>query len=420
MLGSSSVFQAQNITHVKTLFDSLKTNPQTLAGDILIQKALAGKKMVNGNLFPSIDLFSTYDYTTSPAGMLPIAPNEMIHLVRDTIAAQPFSQNIIRSGASISIPIFIKSIYTTAQKAKMLYQSAKQKAFIDLLKNEATLVSLNANLQYMEQMILALKQKKKSIEKTQEIIAIKVNNQRAPQSALLKINDAMNQINLAISDIALKKSEGVAMIQNLTGIHLTKAIEMTQTGSYTDSALVALEPLKYKIEAERLGVKAEREKLLPTLVARGNYNHSMAKAYNNGIDITKNYATIGLVLKIPVFHQSQYAKIKMSRLELQSLENDLSQKELELSTQADQLQENLKILNNEISIFKQRIADKKSLQEIAKIAYKNERMTIEDYLKYEDDLVLEQSKYYKTMAEKWQTLMKLAVIYGNNIETIVK
>jgi hypothetical protein len=34
--------------------------------------------------------------------------------------------------------------------------------------------------------------------------------------------------------------------------------------------------------------------------------------------------------------------------------------------------------------------------------------------------VLEQSKLFKTEAQHWQTLVKLAVIYGNNIEEIVK
>jgi hypothetical protein len=46
-------------------------------------------------------------------------------------------------------------------------------------------------------------------------------------------------------------------------------------------------------------------------------------------------------------------------------------------------------------------------------------MTVQDYLKFEDDVVLEKSKLYKAKAERWQTLMKLAVIYGNNIEEIL-
>lgn len=412
--------QAQEVRSIKMLFDSLKTHPQTMAGEINKEKALAGKKMANGMLFPKIDLFGAYNYSTSPSGMLPIAPNELLGMVKDPAIAQPFSENILRAGASISMPIFVKSIYTMAAKAKTMYKSAEQKSYIDLLKNEAMIVSLNANLKYMNGMIAALEKKRQSVEKTKEIITIKVNNQRAPKSALLKINDALNQIDLAKSGIELKKSQAISMIQSLTGIYLSKEIEMVQTGTFVDSGFVALDPLRYKIEAEKLGARAEKEKLWPVLVAQGNYNHSMANAYNNAMGVNKDFATVNLVLKVPIFQKSQYSKITMANLDVKALQNDLYQKEIELTAQAKQLQINLHILESQVKLYKQSVDDKEGLLKIAKVAYDNNRMTIEDYLKYEDDLLMEQSKYYKTVAENWQTLMKLAVIYGNNIENIVE
>ncbi len=414
------IVKAQEGQSIQMLFDSLKTHPQTLAGDINMEKALVGKKIATGMLYPSIGLFGAYNYSTSPSGMLPIAPNELLGMVKDPSVAQPFSENILRAGASISMPLFAKSIYTMAAKAKTMYKSATQMSYIDLLKNEAMIVSLNANLKYMNGMIEALDKKQQSVEKTKEIIEIKVKNQRAPKSALLKINDALNQIQLAKSGIELKKSEAVSMIQSLTGVHLTKEIEMEQTGTYTDSGLVALGPLRYKIEAERLGARAEKEKLWPVILAQGNYNHSMANSYNNDMAVNKDFATVNIVLRVPLFQKAQYSKIKMANLEVQSLQNDLAQKEIELTAQAQQLQMNLQILDNQVELYKQSVEDKEGLLKIAKVSFDNNRMTIEDYLKYEDDLLMEQSKFYKTEAQKWQTLMKLAVIYGNNIENLVK
>ena len=414
------LIKAQEVGSIKVLFDSLKTHPQTLTGELNMEKALTGKKIATGMLYPSIDVFGAYNYATNPSGMLPIAPNELLAMVKDPSIAQPFSENILRAGASISMPIFAKSIYTMAAKAKTMYKSAEQKAYIDLLKDEAMIVSLNANLKYMNAMIEALEKKKQSIEKTKEIIEIKVNNQRAPKSALLKINDALNQIDLAKSSIQLKKSEAISLIQSLTGIYITKEVAMQQTGTYTDSGLVALDPLRYKIEAERLNARAEKEKLWPMIVAQGNYNHSMANSYNNDMAVNKDFATINVVLKVPIFRKAQYSKIKMANLEVRTLQNDLAQKELELTAQSKQLQLNLKILDKQVELYKQSVKDKEGLLKVAKVAFDNNRMTIEDYLKYEDDLVLEQSKFYKTEAQKWQTLMKLAVIYGNNIENLVK
>ena len=187
------LIQAQQAESITALFDSLKTHPKAIADNLVLEKALAGKKMATGNLFPKIDAFGTYDYTTSPTGMLPVAPNELLAMVKDQSIAQPFSQNILRVGASVSMPVFVKSIYTMSSKAKTMYRSAEAMKYINLLKNEAMIVSLNANLKFMNEMIDALNKKRQSILKTREIITIKVNNDRAPKSALLKINDALNE-----------------------------------------------------------------------------------------------------------------------------------------------------------------------------------------------------------------------------------
>ena len=102
------------------------------------------------------------------------------------------------------------------------------------------------------------------------------------------------------------------------------------------------------------------------------------------------------------------------------LENELDQMRMDFSAQAQQLESSLKILETSIELYKNSINDKEKLLEVAKVAYSTDRMTIEDYMKYEDDLLLERSRLYKARAQKWQMLMKLAVIYGNNIENMVK
>ena len=411
---------AQEVKTIQVLFDSLKTHPQTISGEILKEKAKTGKRVATGMLFPKVDGFATYGYSSDPTGMMPIAPNDLLMMVKDPTTAQPFSQNIMRLGGEVSMPIFSMAIYRMASKAKSLYKSADKKSYIDLLQNEAMIVGLNANLKYINSMIGVLKNKKVSIEKTKEIITIKVNNQRAPKSVLLKINDALNQIELAKSNVELKKAEVVSTLKSLTGIKLDNSIPIKKVATLADSSIAALDPLKLKIKAEELGKKAEADKLLPMVAAKLNYNHALANAYNNDKSVNTDYMTVNLFLKLPIFEKSQYSKIKMAKLGVTSLQNDLAQKELELSSQAEALKSNLKILENQQTLYNQSIKDKEGLLKVAKVAYSNERMTIEDYLKYEDELALEQAKGYKAEAEKWQTLMKLAVIYGNSIEKLVK
>jgi outer membrane protein TolC len=414
------MLQAQDITNITMLFDSLKLNPHIKSSDILLERALLGKSMANSKLFPKLDVFGSYDYATTPSGMLPVAPNDLFQMIKDPTIPQPFSQNILRAGAAISLPVFVKSIYTMASKAKMMYQSAEVKKEIDLLKNEAIIVSSNANLQYMDALQKALEKKKVSLEKVRELVTMKVDNGRAPESALLKINTGINEVDLMRNEVALNKEKAISTIYSLTNVTLDKPLKMEQTGDFAHGELRVLEPLKKKIDATQLGVRAEKEKLYPALVLHGAYNHSYAKAYNNDLSVNEDYATVGLTLRIPIFEKDQYTKIKQSKLDVMELENELDQMRMDFSAQAQQLESSLKILETSIDLYKSSIKDKEQLLEVAKVAYNTDRMTIEDYMKYEDDLLLEKSRLYKAQAQKWQTLMKLAVIYGNNIENMVK
>jgi len=402
------------------LFDSLKVNPQYKSNEIIMERAVLNRSMANSLLFPKITAFGKYDYANSPTGMLPVAPNDLIIMVQDPIMPQPFSENIFRAGAGVSMPIFAKSIYTMAAKAKIMYQSAEVKADIDLQRNEAIIVSSNANLQYIESLFLALDKKKTSLLKAKELIEIKVKNGRVPESALLKINSNINGIDIMHSQVALNREKTLATIFSLTNVKLDSSVSMIQTGDYTKGQLKVLHPLKKKIEASKLGVRAEKEKLYPALVFNGNYNHAYAKAYNNNEIINTDYATVGLTLRVPIFEKEQYAKVKLSKLDVLDQENELDKMRLEFTSEALQLENSLQILYNSEELYSKSIDDKTELLNIAKVSYKNDRISIEDYLKYEDDLLLEKSKLYQIQAQKWQTLMKLAVIYGNNIEEIIK
>ena len=414
------VLHAQDGQNLGTLFDSLKTNPQIRSDEILMERALLGKSMANSKLFPKLDAFGTYNYASSPTGMLPIAPNDLFVMIKDQSIAQPFSQNIFRVGAAISMPVFVKSIFTMANKAKIMYSSAEAKWQIDLLKNEAVIVSSNANLQYMDALDQALEKKRTSLETVENLVNLKVNNGRSPESALLKIKSNINQIDLMRNNIAMNHEKAIAAIYTLTGLRVEQAVSMQQTGSYSNGNFKVLEPLQKKIEATQMGVRAEKEKLYPALVLHGNYNHSYAKSYNNSTAVNENYATVGLTLKIPIFEKEQYVKIKQSKLDVLDLQNEMEKMRMDFSAQAQQLEVSLNLLEKSVELYKKSIVDKEELLEVAKVAYGSDRMTIEDYLKYEDDLLLEKSKLYKVQAQKWQTLMKLAVIYGNKIEDIVK
>jgi len=415
-----ALMQAQGIQSIGTLFDSLKTHPQTKSDELNMEKALLGKRIVTGMLYPKINAYGRYEYASTPSGMLPLAPNDLLNMVKDQTIPQPFSQNIFRIGAGVSMPVFALSIYTTASKARMMYHSAEAQAYINLQKNEALIVSSNANLQYLNSLLNSLKKKKSSLTKTLQMIQLQVENGRASKTALLKIKNALNEVGIIENNIRQQQQAAIATIRSLTGISMDTPVEMMQTGTYQDGDFKILDPLRRKTEADKLAWRAEKQKLAPSVFLDGNYNHSMAQAYNNDLHLSEDYGTMALTLNIPIFTKSQYSTIKKAKLDYESSMNDLDKMRLELASQASELENNLPILNNSIELYTQSVKDKKELLKISKTSYLSHRMTVEDYLKYEDDVVLEESNLYKTRAKKWQTLVQLAVIFGNDIEQIVK
>ncbi|MDE3740261.1 TolC family protein [Maribacter polysaccharolyticus] len=420
LLGNINETYAQEIGSIQDLFNALKTHPQTKIDELALEKAKTGKGSAYSALYPTLTAYGSYDYSSIPTSMIPVPPNTMFEMIQDESIAQPFSEHIYRAGISISMPIFIKSIYTLGRKATYLLKSAEAKNQINLLQNEAIIVSSNARFSYLDALTNAMEQKKKSLLKTQEIVEMNVHNGRASGASLLLVKNGINQVEASLNEIAIQRENTIATIESLTGIRLKSSLAMFQTDSVNTATMEGLEPLRQKVIADKLGYRAEKEKLLPSMVLKGNYNHSFAKSYNTDTALDENYTTFGLALNIPLFHKSQYTEITKSRISYDETQTALDQLELSLISQANQLKNSLQLIHLSEELYERNVKDKEELLKIAKVSYKSDRISIEDYLKYEDDLVLEKSNLYKARAEKWQTLVKLAVIYGNNIENLVK
>lgn len=402
------------------LFDALKQHAQTKSDETAVQIARVDKDQAKAKLYPNIDLFGTWDNYSTPTGMLPVPPNEMFPMIQDQNIAQPFAYNIYRLGASISMPIFAKSIFTYADKAEAMVRSLEAKKKINLLKNEALIVGANAEFIYLNALERALDAKAYSIEETRKNLKIKVDNGREPESSLYKIDDELNQIAIAKNNIALQRKKIISQIESLTGIVLDVPVPMKQIGNIQEGDLAALEPLRRKIESDRLNAKAEKERLYPSLFAKGSYARSYGESYNNHTGIYENYSDVGVILNIPILQMDQYEAILKAKLEVKSSEVDLEKLQGELSANARALEASLPLLENSIMLHEKSVEDKRALLDIAKVSYNSGRLSTEEYLRYENDLVQAKAELFKAQAQKWQTLVQLAVIYGNNIEEIVQ
>ncbi len=401
------------------LFDALKHHSQTKSDEMVIQKAKVAASQATANLYPTINLFGSFDNYSTPTGLVPVPPDTLVGLVQKS-STQPFSYNIYKAGANFSMPIFVKSIYSSADKARALQKSAKAKKKINLLQNEAIIVGSNASLEYLQALKKSLDVKEQSLLETQKTLKIKVENGRSPASSLYKINDSLNQVSIAKNSIDLQKQKLISSIETLTGIRLELPIAMKEASQIESGVLASLEPLQERVKASRIGVRIEKEKLYPTVLAHGSYAFSSATAYNNAQDVNERYGDIGIVINIPLLSMSQYESIAKSKIELRSDEIALDKLGDELHSKANMLQSSLPLLDNSIRLSHESVANKQKLLEIAKVNYKSGRLSTEEYLRYEDDVVSAKAKLYEAKAQKWQTMMELAVIYANNIEEIVK
>ena len=411
-------------TTLPELFDALKEHAQTKSDEMIVKQAEVAKEMTNAKLYPTVNLFAKYDHYTTATGMLPVPPNILINMIdkqHPAAITQPFSQNIMREGANFTMPLFVKSIYTMSDKAEKMQKSAKAKKRINLLKNEAIIVGANANYLYLEELDKSLNVKRKSLFETQKTIQIKVDNGRSAALALYKIDDSINQIDITKNSIALQKEQLKNTVRSLTGITLNAPIKMQEVKAVQSSGTIeSLTPLKLKIEANRLDINAQKEKLLPSVIAYGTYTFSQAKAYNNNKNINETYGNVGVMLNIPLLAMGDYQEIKKSNIQMRQDEVEYEKLEDQLSSKAKMLQNSLPLLKNSLKLSRKSIENKEKLLHIAKVNYTSGRLSTEEYLRYEDDVVAASAKLYKTQAQRWQTLMELAVIYANNIEEMVK
>ena len=406
---------------ISELFDALKSHAQVKSDTILVKKSALQKDLAEASLYPKINLFVSYDNYSSPANMKPIAPNAIKPMLApNSSIPQPYSYNIYRAGAAFSMPLFVKSIYTTAKKAEAMQRSAQAKKHIDILKNEAVIVGANANFAYLVSLQKALQGKEKSLQAMQTTVEIQVKNGRLPASALYKINDSMHEVAIQKNNIELQKKKLISTIESLTGIRLKEPIPMREIATFTKGDFNSLRAVQEKIRAQRINVKSQKERLYPALYAHGSYIFSKANAYNNDRDVNEEYGDIGITLNNPLVEMHQYSALKLAKVELQSSEVELEKLREELLAQSEMLEASLPLLENSRKLYEESIKNKQKLLDIAKVSYASGRISTEEYLRYEDAVVAQKANLYKTEATTWQTLMQLAVIYGNSIEEMVQ
>ncbi|ADV45834.1 TolC family protein [Nitratifractor salsuginis] len=407
---------------VSQLLDGVRHHYQAQLDNYSIQEADKALEMVRSQFWPKIRIFGSATHYNAPTNLRPATPTENAKLSPQAggNGDYPFSTDIYRVGATLSMPIFVANLFTLADQTEAMRHSAAAKKEVDLLKNEATVLGANANLRYLEQMKASLHSKAKTLRTTEAIVKAKVKAGRAPASALYKVQDRLDSIRIALDNIEVQKENIRTLIETLSGVTLSHSAPMRQKGNYRPGPIFALKPLQAKRQADELAAKAEQEKLYPSLHLDANINRGYGDSYFSGHNIHRDYGGIGLTLSAPLLDMPQIRSMQKARIHAMKSATELAKTADELKTKAKAMRRQLGLLRHALSLHRHNISNEKKLVEIARRSYEDGRMTLEEYLRYIDSLYDAKAELYKTRAAYWQTLAQLAFLYGNRFERIVR
>lgn len=401
------------------LFTALKSHPASKLDFLQVESVDLGVQAVHDRFYPSLSGILSYREYNSPTNLRPVTPTET---AQRQVNGEPFpfSDTIGRIGAHATLPIFIKELFSLGKKASLLTESARAKKRLNLLQREAVLISANGELKHIEQLQQALDARKASLEKTRSDVLLQVQQGRAPDVELVRMDEAINKIEIAYNETAQLAAQLKKNIEGLTGIYLENALLMEKAGDFREGPFFALKPLEKSIKAGEYAVQAARDKLFPQIVASGDWYNNYGEGSNNGEDIDLEYGNFAITLQVPLFDKPLYTGIARAEIDLRWEKMRYQKTKMELEAEAKSLKQTLNLLASSKSLEQKSVAHEQELLKVAKVAFQERRMLQEEYLRYEDNLLQAQASYYQIWARWWQNFSALALLYGNNLEELVK
>ncbi|WP_054697893.1 TolC family protein [Desulfosarcina cetonica] len=206
----------------------------------------------------------------------------------------------------------------------------------------------------------------------------------------------------------------------MTGIELTAAADMTLVHQPDGIAYLPVTAAQYNTDAAEKEVERRRSVRWPTLSVAGFVSGNDGEAYNTDSHIYRSYNEIALVLKFPLFDRTLSTDEAIARVQLEKAKNHLKQTRLDMTALANALDRKMPVVEKSITLAEKSIVDSQTLLSVAQVAVRAGRMTMEDYLRYESDVLAAQATLYQARQQKWQIVARQAVIYGTDLKGVVE
>jgi outer membrane protein TolC len=399
------------------LLDAAAHQPGYEVSVLSVQESDLQKERATGSLLPKLRLFGRFESYNSPTNLRPMPPTEVNAQAGDSL---PFSREILRYGLSFDAPVYVRELFVLRQKAMLLQEKAETDRQLDLLGRQASVVSLNSALTYLQALESAVAARRASLGKTLEDISLKVKTGRSPESELLKIQKTLNDLDQQRNELDVKRLDTLREIRALTGAELTAAADMTLRHPPGGTAYLPVTAAQQNTDAAAKEVERRRAARWPTLAVTGFISGNDGKAYNTDSHIYRSYNEIALVLKFPLFDRTLSTDESIARVQLEKAQKHLEQTRLDMAALADTLDRKISVVEKSIGLAEKSITDTQTLLSVAQVAVRSGRMTMEDYLRYESNVLAAQAALYQVRQQRWQIVAQQAALYGTDLKGIVK
>lgn len=399
--------------------DAAHKAPNQRLSDLALNSAQLQSDAATAVLYPKVSLIGNIEHFNAPTSLRPVPPTE-ISRIASSGGGYPFVPTITSVGATVSMPLFVKTLLTNTQKARQNVTSQELKRRISIAERDATLIASNARLGYLENLNVALEAKERSLSSTRESLLVKTRNGRAAQIELTKVDEQINQTRLKVQETKNAIIDSQKTISILTDRTVTHSVPMHLSQEFDDQKYLAVSAKEQEIKVANLTAQAAKESLYPALSMNGSYFHRAGDAYNNGDLISRDYGSIALNLTMPLLDKERLTSIELSRLEAQKANVSLQQTKLESDTAYNALKNQYATLKQSRTLALQSITNYGEMLVTAKVAYTTERMVQEEYLRYEEALFNAKAALYAIDATLWQNIAWRAALSGKDFKEIVQ
>ncbi len=403
--------------NITTLLEAVEKQPGLQSRQLETQATSIQLEQARAELYPKLSAFGNYERYNSPTNLRPMPPTEVNVAKGDSI---PFSNEIERYGLKVEMPLFVKGLYTLADKVKELQQVSKLGYKVNLAARQAEVVSLDASLAYVTHLNAALAARLASLQKTRDDLRLAVNNGRTPESELLKIGTTINILQKQQNDLQMQRLSLTNQIKQSTGLEVDNFVPLTQQRPVKEGEFLSEKQQQGNVAVAEKEVQRVQDQHYPTVKLVGAVTENYGTAYNTDEPINRSYNYLGITVSIPLFDRSLSTSIDLAHNQLRKEKKHLAQVHIDLATEADTLAGQLPLLERSQEMAARSVDNSKKILEIAKVAYRNGRMTTEEYLRNETEVLDAEATLHQIDRDRWQIICRQAVLYGDDLTGVVQ